>query len=151
MTHFKRMAFVLALIIGLCGGAWTQGWEHNENDKSRDDHTLQNRDRDRDRDPGRDRDHDRRDPNYQYRNEGRGNAPTRTWGGNYPNIGWGYVGNASNSAYQSGYNDGLRIGRSDARSNRAYQPGNYKAYKQGNQAYRTGFAAGYREGYGRGW
>ena len=56
----------------------------------------------------------------------------------------------SDPLYQTGYNEGLRIGRSDLRSNRAYQPANYKAYKNnGNPAYRAGFMDGYNEGYGR--
>jgi hypothetical protein len=61
----------------------------------------------------------------------------------------GRGGYGSNPAYQSGYNEGLRIGRYDRRVNRPYQPGNYKAYKQGDQAYRSGFVEGYDEGFGR--
>jgi hypothetical protein len=56
----------------------------------------------------------------------------------------------SNPAYQSGYNEGLKFGRYDLSKNRAYQPGNYKAYKNGDETYRRGFMAGYDEGFGRG-
>jgi hypothetical protein len=55
----------------------------------------------------------------------------------------------SNPAYRNGYNEGLRIGRYDRDANRAYQPGNYKTYKNGDQAYRSGFMEGYNEGFGR--
>jgi hypothetical protein len=56
----------------------------------------------------------------------------------------------NNPAYQSGYNEGLKWGRYDRSNNRAYQPTNYKAYKKNaDQTYRSGFMAGYDEGFGR--
>ncbi|MGC2324974.1 MAG: hypothetical protein WA463_20235 [Terriglobales bacterium] len=54
-----------------------------------------------------------------------------------------------NPIYQSGYNEGLRWGRYDRQVNRSYRAANYKAYKKGNQVYRSGFLAGYDEGFGR--
>jgi hypothetical protein len=60
--------------------------------------------------------------------------------------------------YNLGYGEGRRIGTYDRQTGRAYQPGNYSAYKHGGsvsgsankQAYRNGFMAGYNESFGRG-
>jgi len=81
MNYWKKMAFVLALVAGLCGGAWAQGWEH----------------------------HDR----------------------------------------ERGYRDGLTAGQFDRSHNRSYRVGDYKAYKNGDQVYRSGFLEGYNEAFGR--
>jgi hypothetical protein len=95
-----------------------------------------------------------RDPDDRY-------YRTPTWGYNpgpnyryypntYPNTGWGYSGYGSGSDYQAGLNTGVIDGRFDRDRNRAYQPGNYKAFQNGDQAYRNGFLTGYNQGFARG-
>ncbi len=165
MNHLKRMAFVLALVAGLCGSAWAQ-WEH----------------RDRDRGPG----YGQQNPNYQkgysdglskgqwdvqknrayqpqnyeaYKNgddayrrgfmrgydEAFGRDHGDEWGGRERDRDR----YESNANYQKGYNDGLSKGRWDLQKRRAYQPQNYESYKNGDEAYRRGFMRGYDEGIGR--
>src|SRR5215831_18673344 len=50
---------------------------------------------------------------------------------------------------QKGYRDGLDRGREDARSHRRPDPNNSEHFRNGNGAYRAGFARGYRVGYGQ--
>jgi hypothetical protein len=95
MNYWKKLAFVVALVAGICGGAWAAQSEHRDKDKA---------------------------PGY----------------------------GEANPVYQTGYNEGLKSGRYDLSNNRAYQPGNYKAYKKGDEVYRSGFMAGYDKGFGRG-
>jgi hypothetical protein len=79
-----------------------------------------------------------------------GGAPAQaqwrdSWGGN---------------AYTEGYNDGARAGRDDARDGRAFEYQRHRDYRENNrgngsrgdrntyvQQYRSGFVAGYRDGY----
>jgi len=49
--------------------------------------------------------------------------------------------------YRRGYREGLEYGRNDRRTGRKYQPAQYKAYKQGNEAFRRGWGVGYNEGF----
>ncbi len=177
MNHCKKIAFVLALIAGLCGSAWAQ--EHH--------------DRDHDRDQG----YGQQNPNYQKGyNDGvsRGrwdvnkNRPYQPQNyssykngdeayrrgfmrgydeafGRHEHGAWEHERDhdrdydrdrdhdrhryESNPDYQRGYNDGLSRGRWDLSKNRPYQPQNYNSYKNGDEAYRRGFMAGYDEGIGR--
>jgi hypothetical protein len=149
------MALALALVAGLCGGAWAQDWGHNGGDQDRDARY-------------------RNDPNYQYRNGQWVYVPQRSWpnGPYYPNGTWGYGPGTwahgrggYNYAYQMGYNDGINDGRIDARFHRGFRPGKGSNYKHADhgydkswgdkgayrQAYRNGYMAGYRIGFGRGW
>lgn len=64
--------------------------------------------------------------------------------GGYP--GGGYYGGGSGSEGQ-GYRDGLNRGREDARSGRRPTPNNSEHFRNGNPAYRAGFARGYQAGY----
>lgn len=119
MDYVKRMAFVVALVAGLCGGAWAQGWGHR----------AQNTQTWRNSAPAHERasvtnhswgSHNntaavpyrngrwgyqnntatvpyrtgdwayRNNPNYQYRNGQWGYAPNRTWGTYYPYGNYGY-------------------------------------------------------------
>ena len=60
--------------------------------------------------------------------------------------------------YRLGFDEGMQIGSHDRQSNRAYQPRDYQAFKNGGsvsgeynqQVYRQGFLAGYDRGFGRG-
>jgi hypothetical protein len=150
MNYWNKMAFGLALVAGLCGGAWAQDRGHDDKDKARDSHQWRDRDHDRDHEGDRDRDRwrDRRDGYYRNRNWGY--YPNGNYG-YYPNGTWGRGGYGSNYGHQAGYNEGLRWGRYDRSLNRSYRAGNYKVYKNGDQAYRSGFVAGYNAGFGRGW
>ena len=82
MKHLKKLGFALALLLGLCGGAWAQDWGHRAADR----HWA-----------------DRGHPVYTYRNWGY--APyggwgayrpynngyySGGWGGYYPRGTWGY-------------------------------------------------------------
>jgi len=119
MDYVKRMAFVVALVAGLCGGAWAQGWGHR----------AQNTQTWRNSAPAHERasvtnhswgSHNntaavpyrngrwgyqnntatvpyrtgdwayRNNPNYQYRNGQWVYVPNRTWGTSYPYGNGGY-------------------------------------------------------------
>jgi hypothetical protein len=75
------------------------------------------------------------------------------YGGGYPYGGYGsygsyggYYGNSGSEAH--GYHDGYNRGREDAHSGRYPTPNNSEHFRNGNPAYRAGFARGYRDGYG---
>jgi len=51
---------------------------------------------------------------------------------------------------QDGYEDGINFGRKDALAYRPPNPGNSKAFRDGNGEYREGFQRGYAEGYREG-
>ncbi len=135
MNRWQASAAVLALCVGVSGGAWAQQWPHQDNrDYQRGRYGWQNnqRDHDGDRDDG-------------YRN-GRG----------------GNQSYARNQGYRIGYQDGLNDGRRDFDSRHKFQPekaGNYKHADRGynssfgdknsyKQVYRNGYLQGYRAGYG---
>ncbi|HVP51776.1 MAG TPA: hypothetical protein VMT05_06695 [Terriglobales bacterium] len=132
MSYWKKMAFGLALVAGLCGGAWAQRWGHN-------DAKAQNTQTWRGRVPQHERasvqNHTwghsspnyqyrnggwayRNNPNYQYRNGHRVYVPNRTWGTYYPNGNYGYYPNGNYGYYPNG--------------NYGYYPsGNYGYYPSG--------------------
>ena len=56
-------------------------------------------------------------------------------------------GRYNNGEVQKGYRDGLDRGQKDAKTNRTPTPSNSQHYREGNAAYREGFARGYAEGY----
>lgn len=65
-----------------------------------------------------------------------------------------YVFNNGDEAYQKGYDDGLKTGRSDGKKDKSYDPERSHYFQDsgfGNfaEAYRSGFSNGYRDGYGR--
>jgi Ni/Co efflux regulator RcnB len=169
MNYLKKTAFALALIAGLCGGAWAQDWAHRDRDHDRDNQRW--RDHDRRRDWDHDRDHDRdRDRDYRYRN-GQWGYQNRGWGGNYPYYpngtyypnqsrwGYGYPGTypgtvgtwgygaptygygASNVAYQTGYNDGLATGRADRSFNRPFNPNGSSVFRKGTHGYNNSYGS----------
>jgi len=169
MNYWKKMTLALALVAGLCGGAWAaQDPGHGDRNHDRDSHRWSGGDRHH----GRDRDHDR---NWDYRHDRdwdrdrqSGYAPNRTWG-YYPNGNYGYYPygtyypggaygnygnggyNAASVEYQRGYRDGVMYGRSARTSGRGYHPLQQAPYaKNADYAYRNGFAAGYNAGFGRG-
>jgi len=61
--------------------------------------------------------------------------------------GYGQRGYGGGYWEQKGYRDGLDRGREDARSHRRADPNNSEHFRNGNGAYRAGFARGYRVGY----
>jgi hypothetical protein len=94
--------------------------------------------------------------NGPYRNNGYygGYPGGGYYGGGYPYGGYGnygsyggYGGNSGSEAH--GYRDGLNRGREDARSGRYPSPNNSEHFRNGNPAYRAGFARGYRDGFGQ--
>src|SRR5262245_41431373 len=74
-------------------------------------------------------------------------------GGGYSGYPGGYYGGSGNGSFsnwqQRGYRDGLDRGREDARSGRYPTPNNSEHFRDGNAAYRQGFARGYQIGYGQ--
>jgi len=100
-----------------------------------------------------------------YPNSGYGSYPyapyNRSYGyyGPYSNSGYygpysgrGYYGYPSGGYYGSdavahGYRDGFNRGREDARDNRYPTPNNSEHFRNGNPAYRAGFARGYQAGF----
>ena len=65
--------------------------------------------------------------------------------GGYPGGYYGGYGNGSFSYWQQkGYHDGLNRGREDASSGRYPTPNNSEHFRNGNAAYRQGFARGYQ-------
>ena len=57
---------------------------------------------------------------------------------------------ANNADYQRGYQDGINSGRADANGNKRFNLESHPYYtNSNNQAYREGFAKGYREAYGQ--
>jgi len=77
MNHWKKVAFVLTLVAGLCGGAWAQGW--GQHGKARDTHQWSQSNHNWS---------NRTSSNYQYRTGQWGHVPNGAWGGNlryYPN------------------------------------------------------------------
>jgi hypothetical protein len=73
------------------------------------------------------------------------------YGGYYGGQDGGYYGGSGSFGYweQKGYRDGLDRGREDARSGRYPTPNNSEHFRNGNAAYRQGFARGYQVGYGQ--
>ena len=67
MNYLKKMALALALIAGLCGGAWAQDRGHHDAERRVDRHWV-----------------------YQYRNGHWGYFPYRTWGSYYPYTTYSY-------------------------------------------------------------
>ena len=63
-----------------------------------------------------------------------------------------YVFNNSESAYNQGYQDGLKTGRNDVKDRKSYNPDRSHYYQEagyGNfgEPYRSGFVRGYADGY----
>src|SRR5215813_9497680 len=73
------------------------------------------------------------------------------YGGYRGGYGGGYYGGSGSGSFsywqQRGYRDGLDRGREDARSGRYPTPNNSEHFRDGNGAYRQGFARGYQIGY----
>src|SRR5262249_4097709 len=137
-------------------------------DHDRDDHRGDRnwrRDHDHDRNWHRDGDRDRdRDRDWYRGRRGYVYVPPRVYtyprtypyggyyGGPYGGYGgYGGYGNygGGNFGYweQKGYRDGLDRGREDARSGRYPTPNNSEHFRNGNAAYRQGFARGYQIGF----
>lgn len=114
MKYLKKIAFTLALIAGLCGGAWAQNWGHRDAGRHWDNHSVY-----------------RGHPYNQYRG-GWGYAPNRNWGGwggYYPYRNYGYYPYAGYGYYPySAYR---------------YYPYNY-GYYPGGWAYNPNFVFGFR-------
>lgn len=156
MNWCKKLAFGLALVATLCGGAWAQGWGHDQ-DRGR---AWGEANHDYRRgywqglETGRsDRHTGRKYQPAQYKAYKQGNEEFRRgWGvgynegfqGNMPSA-HGYFG--ADQDYQRGYREGLETGRNDRRTGRKYQPAQYKAYKQGDEGFRKGWGVGYNEGF----
>jgi hypothetical protein len=51
---------------------------------------------------------------------------------------------------RTGYRDGYRMGREDARARRRYDPNRSRYYKRGDRDYREDFRKGYARGYRHG-
>jgi len=173
MSCFKKMAFALALVAGLFGGAWAQGEQHDKDKASGYSETSNDYQSGyrRGLNLGRsDRSTNRAYQPDTYKACKNGNdAYCRGFVAGYDegfgrreeSSHWLYQGlerehrdwdrgGYPDPSYQKGYNEGLRTGRSDRSTNREYQPGIYKVCEDGNDACRRGFLAGYDEGFGRG-
>jgi hypothetical protein len=102
MNYWKKMAFVLALVAGLCGGAWAADWGHRDASHAQNNHTwrgsvpqhsgasLPNRAWSSHTTPNYQYRTGgwgtyRNNPNYQYRNGQWVYVPNRSWGTYYPN------------------------------------------------------------------
>jgi hypothetical protein len=76
---------------------------------------------------------------------------TYPYGGYYGGYPGGYYGGYGNGSFsywqQRGYRDGLNRGREDAHSGRYPTPNNSQHFRDGNAAYRQGFARGYQIGF----
>lgn len=168
MSYWQKMAFALALVAGLCGGAWAQVWGSRATNQNRDSHAArqtdsrvwrnnnqtraaQDRGWARDGAAVRDRDwHDRNHSNYPYRT-GQVYVPrTGGWGTNpngtyspYPTQrtgGWG-------STYPNGTNYPYPTQRT---SGWGYPNGTYYPYPTGGYGYPStgGWGYGVPGGYG---
>jgi len=84
MNNFKKMAFVLALVAGLCGGAWAADWGHRNANSARNTHSWA-----------------RSVPQH-----GSAGVPNRTWSSQttpaYRSGGWGAYRNNPNYQYRNG-------------------------------------------------
>ncbi len=87
---------------------------------------------DRDRDWDRDDDWNRRNRNSGWWGNSRNNYPTR-----------GYA----QAELQRGFRNGLKEGRDDAQDRDSFNPSRHSSFRDGNSAYRQGFANGYRQGF----
>ncbi len=168
MNHWKRMAFVFALAAGLCGSAWAQ-WEHRDRGEGPG-YGQQNPNYQRGYSEGLSKGqwdvqkHRAYQPqNYESYKHG-DEAYRRGFVSGYDAAFGRHQGHDewagrerdrdhnrydSHPTYQKGYSDGLSKGQWDVQKNRAYQPQNYEAYKNGDEAYRRGFVRGYDEAFGR--
>lgn len=97
MNHFKKMAFGLALVAGLCGGAWAADWGHRNTTHAQASHAWRGSAAARSSASVPTRTWNshttsqnsawgayRNNPNYQYRNGQWVYVPNRTWGTYYP-------------------------------------------------------------------
>ena len=159
MNCWKKMAFGLALVAGLCGGAWAQDWGHRDSNHARSTPTwrgtvpqhnagVQNHNWGYRNNPNYQYRNGqwayRNNPNYQYRNGRWVYVPNRTWGTYYPNGNYGYYPNGSY------YPDTQPWGYYP---NGGYYPGTW-GYGNGNYGYGSNnseYQRGYRDGmaYGR--
>lgn len=101
-------------------------------------------------------------PNYGYRSYPYNGPYNRSYGyyGPYNNSGYygpygngGYYGGNYGGGYYGsdsvahGFRDGFNRGREDARDGRYPTPNNSEHFRNGNPAYRSGFARGYQAGF----
>ena len=161
MNYLRKVAFVLALVAGLCGGGWAADWGHRDANHAQASHTWK----------GSVPEHGRASvpnhtwsshttPNYQYRTGGWGTyrnnpnyqyrngqwvyVPNRTWGTYYP---YGTYGNSyPYGTYGSNYPYPTTGG---------YYPypttgGYYPAGGYGNYGYGGSYQAGYQNGFAMG-
>jgi hypothetical protein len=156
-----------AVLVGPAGVFSTTAMAQDRNhdrDGRRDDRNWR-RDGDRDRNWRRgDGDRNWRRDGDRDRNWDRGRGYVYTYPRTYPYGGYyggpngGYYGGPYGGYYgsgsgdfgywqQKGYRDGLNRGQEDARSGRYPTPNNSEHFRNGNAAYRQGFAQGYQVGY----
>ncbi len=150
-TQFKNrvggllLAFSVLIGIVLVSSSSVQAqWRRNDDDR---------RDR-RSRDYRRERNRDYQ-RNDRYRNNRRNEVYRND--GYYGRGGYGNNGNAYQMAQRQGYQQGIYTGGSDAQRRQSYNPQRSRYFKnppnnsgyQFDQAYRSGFLQGYREGYQR--
>ena len=158
MNYLKKMAFVLALVAGLCGGAWAQNWGHGEATHARDNHSwnrsapehgsasVPNRTWNSHTTPNyqyRNGEIYRNNPNYQYRNGQGVYVPNRTWGTSYPYGNGGYYPYPTTGGYYPYPNTG---GYYPYPNTGGYYPG---GWGYGNNGYGVGngqYQMGYRDG-----
>jgi len=97
MNDFKKMALGLALVAGLCGGAWATDWAHRDTSHAQASHAWKGSAAARNSASVPTRTWNshttsqysgwgayRNNPNYQYRNGQWVYVPNRTWGTYYP-------------------------------------------------------------------
>jgi hypothetical protein len=149
MNYFKKMAFILALVAGLCGGAWAQNWGHGGANHARDNHSWNRSAPEHGRAsvPSGNWGY-RNNSNYQYRNGHWGWGPNRTWGGHYPNGNYGYYPNGNYGYYPYGnYGYYPYGGYYPYPTTGGYYPGGYGNYGYGGYGAGNGqYQIGYNDG-----
>jgi hypothetical protein len=167
LQHLKKgvagamMALVLLLGSGVILETTAQAQWRRDNDRyrDRDDNRYRGNDRDwyrrqqieRAREEARRREQARREWEWRRQQEARNrsyrNYPNGSYGsyGNYGNYG-GY-GGYSSAEEQRGYRNGLKEGGDDARDRDSFNPSRHSSFRDGNPAYRRGFARGYEQSY----
>ena len=149
------LTFVSGFLLPSTAEAQDRRWEWNNR---RDDYR---RDNYRDRDWYRRQQIERARAIQRAREIERARARDRYYGNsrNYPYYGnsggYGRYGGYSSAEEERGYRNGLKEGRDDADDRDAFNPSRHSSFRDGNQAYRSGFYRGYQQGYrefsGRRW
>jgi len=145
------LMFTLLLGSGALLATTAQAQNRDRNWRDRDDRRDRDRDWERRRQAERAREWERQRELERLRNRRVYNYPysyPRTYP-SYGGYGGGYGRGGGYNSYdeQKGFRDGLDRGQEDARDRRSPTPNNSEHFRNGNAAYRAGFARGYQQGY----